>query len=98
MLTILSTCFAGTRHRLGPANCLFVQLPLTNRFLTSFSRQSGIQLPLRFVEGCLGIHSGPAGRVIGLLHLFGVQPDLRVGDLGWWITHLIPCRAVCFPG
>ena len=73
------TCrFGGTWNRFGPANRLFVQLPLMNGFLTSFSRQVGIQLPLRFVEGVLGIHSGAVGRVIRFFHSLSEESDLRI--------------------
>ena len=91
------TCrFGGTWNRFGPANRLFVQLPLMNGFLTSFSRQIRIQLSLRFIEGVFRSHSGPVSCVIRLFHLLREESNLRIDGLRFRFALPAGLSAACF--
>ena len=93
---LCETRLCETRRGFGRPNRFFVELPLMNSFLASFSRQGGIQPSLCFVEGFLGSDPGAAGRVIRLLYLPGVQSDSRIGDSDTGSRVRRIARAACF--
>lgn len=74
----LGCCSKRIRDRFSLPDCLFVQLPLVNGFLTSFSREAGIHLSLSFVEGFFCVDSGTTSCIIRMFDFLNKRLDFWI--------------------